>query len=89
MRKKGLIAVAGVAGILMVGGCAKKDTAATDTAGTAAMTDTTAGPGTMGSPPGTTPSPTMSDTAATGAMGTATGTDTTKGRTSGDTTTKK
>jgi hypothetical protein len=89
MRKTGFMAVAALAVLLIAGGCAKKDTAATDTAGTAAMTDTTAGAATMGSPPGTTPSPTMSDTAAAGTMGTATGTDTTKGRASGDTTTKK
>ncbi len=89
MRNKGLIAVTAFGVLLIAGGCAKKDTAATDTTGTAAMTDTTAGVGTMGSPPGTSPSPTMSDTAATGTMGTASGGDTIKGRSSGDTTTKK
>jgi hypothetical protein len=87
MRTKAFLAVAA---LLLAGACAKKDTAATDTAGTAAMTDTTTGAaGAMPGSPGTAPSPTMSDTAATGSMGTATGTDTTKGRTSGDTTTKK
>jgi len=92
MRKSTFITVAAVGGLLAAGACTKKDTAATDSAGTAAMADTgmgTAGTtGTTGTYSGTAATtPTMSDTAA-GTMGNA-GRDTLKGRSSGDTTTKK
>jgi hypothetical protein len=88
MTRRTLFAVAAAGTFLMMGACSKKEGAYGDSAG-AAMTDTaTSGTttGTMQTPP---PAPTMSDTTA-GATGT-TGTyaDTTKGRTSGDTTTKK
>ena len=86
MTRRTLLAVAAAAGFLAVTSCAKKGSEYGDTTG-AAMTDTaTAGTttGTMQTPP---PAPTMSDTAAAGTTGTYT--DTTKGRSSGDTTTKK
>jgi len=87
MRKSTFIAVAAIGGLLAAGACSKKDTAATDSAGTAAMADT--GMGTAGSTTGTMgTTPTMSDTTATG-TGTTTGTDSLSGRASGDTTTKK
>jgi len=89
MNTKGFMTVAAFGGLLLAAGCMKKDTAATDSAGTAAMADTSAGGAAATGTYGTTPAPTMSDTAATGNMGTATGTDTTKGRTTGDTTTRK
>ena len=81
MKKRAFIAIAAIGGLLAAGACTKKDEAPADTAGASAMTDT--GTGAAGSYT-TPPAPTMSDTAAA-----ATGTDTVKGRSSGDTTTKK
>jgi len=68
MKTRNLIALATFGGLMVAAGCTKKDNAAVDTTGTAAMTDTGmsmgAGTGTMG----TTGTMTDSTGATTGTM---------------------
>ncbi len=90
MNKRTFIAAAAVGGFLAAGACAKKNDTAADSTGSAVMTDTAAASAGAVSGTNGTASPTMSDTAAsaTGSMGSGMQ-DTAKGRSSGDTTTKK
>ena len=83
MNTRILLALAAFGGLLVAAGCKGKDEAATDTSGTAAMSDTT-GMGTVGTSGAMAPTGTMTDsTGMTGAM-------TDSGpRSSGDTTTKR
>ena len=84
MKTRNLIALAAFGGLLVAAGCTKKDEAAVDTTGTAAMTDTGMGAGAATGATGTTGTMTDSTGATTGTM-----MDTTAGRASGDTTTKR
>ena len=79
-----LLALAAFGGLLVAAGCKGKDEAATDTSGTAAMSDTT-GMGTVGTSGAMAPTGTMTDS-----TGMTTGAMTDSGpRSSGDTTTKR
>ena len=88
MKRGVLFTLAAAAAFTAVAACSKKDEPAADSTGTAAVVDTSTGApgGVSGS--SVTPSPTMSDTAAA-STGTASGGDTIKGRSTGDTTTRK
>jgi hypothetical protein len=86
MNKRSYIAAAAIGGLLAAGACMKKEAAVPDS--TAVITDTAAGAVAPATGTSGTPSATMSDTAASGSLGSGMQ-DTAKGRSSGDTTTKK
>jgi len=88
MKRGVLFTLAAAAAFTAVAACSKKDEPAADSTGTAAVVDTSTGAAGGVSGSSVTPSPTMSDTAAA-STGTASGGDTIKGRSTGDTTTRK
>jgi hypothetical protein len=71
MNTRNFLTIAAFGGLLVAAGCKDKDDKAEDSAGTAAMTDTTsmAPSATTTTPPDTTAAPTTKDTTKTGTYG--------------------
>ena len=71
MNTRNFLTIAAFGGLLVAAGCKDKDDKAEDSAGTAAMTDTTsmARSATTTTPPDTTAAPTTKDTTKTGTYG--------------------